>query len=167
MARLSAAWQCAERFNNYNTVKAERGLKSLPNMCARRLRPALLSKLLPGCRFARRFGMLAEGEGRREGSGNEPDRRAPPPDDLRDSRIAAEPSEDGSVRQRPTEDPVAQARRHVAEAEGHIVRQEALVARLSGDARHVALAVQARVILATLRQTLRLAREHLALELKK
>ena len=109
--------------------------------------------------------MLAEGEGWGEGSSNEPEHRAPP-DDPQEFRIAAENGE-GSVRQRSTEDPIAQARRHVAEAEDHIARQEALVVRLSGDARHVALAVQARVILATLRQTLRLAREHLALELKK
>ena len=109
--------------------------------------------------------MLAEGEGRGAGSSNEPDHRAPP-DVPKRSGNAAE-KEEVSVRQRSSEDPVAQARRHVAEAEGHIARQEALVARLSGDARHVALAVQARVILATLRQTLRLAREHLTLELKK
>jgi|SRR6516162_1508503 len=66
-----------------------------------------------------------------------------------------------------TEDPVSQARRHVAEAEARIGRQEALIARLSDSNKHVALANEAREILTTLKQTLRLARDHLALELKK
>ena len=65
------------------------------------------------------------------------------------------------------EDPVSQARRHVAEAETRIERQEALVARLSDSDKHIDLAAEARVILATLKQTLLLARDHLALELKK
>ena len=38
-----------------------------------------------------------------------------------------------------TEDPVLQARRRVAEAEGHIKRQEALIARLSDSNKYVAL----------------------------
>jgi hypothetical protein len=65
------------------------------------------------------------------------------------------------------EDPVSQARRHVAEAEARIERQEALVVRLSDSNRHIDLAAESRVILATLKQTLSLARDHLALELKK
>jgi hypothetical protein len=71
------------------------------------------------------------------------------------------------VRARTGEDPIAQARRHVWEAEGHVARQEALVERLSHNDKHAALAEQAKEILGTLRQTLSLAREHLALELKK
>ena len=68
---------------------------------------------------------------------------------------------------RRAEDPVSQARRHVAEGEARIERQEALVARLSDDSKYLSLAGQAREILSTLKQTLRLAREHLELELKK
>jgi hypothetical protein len=71
------------------------------------------------------------------------------------------------VRHGSDEGAVAQARRHVAEAEDHIVRQEALLARLSQDYRHAALAAEAREILTTLNHTLNLAREHLARELKK
>jgi len=65
------------------------------------------------------------------------------------------------------ESPVAQSRRHVAEAEVRIKRQEALVARLSNSDKYLELAGEAREILSTLQQTLRLARDHLALELKK
>ena len=66
-----------------------------------------------------------------------------------------------------TEDPLSQARRHVAEGEARIERQEALVARLSDNSKYASLANQGRGILGTLKQTLRLAREHLELELKK
>ena len=69
--------------------------------------------------------------------------------------------------QRSAEDPIAQARRHIAEAKRHIARQEALVARLSSEDRHVALAAEARKILDTLKHTLSLAQQHLELELKK
>jgi len=55
----------------------------------------------------------------------------------------------------------------VAEAKAHIARQEALVAKLSNDQRHLALAAEAKEILTTLKQTLRLAREQLAIELKR
>ena len=60
------------------------------------------------------------------------------------------------------EDPVSQARRHVAEAEARIERQKALVARLSDSGNSLQLAGQAREILSTLQQTLRLARDHLS-----
>jgi len=59
------------------------------------------------------------------------------------------------------------ARRHVVEGERHITRQEKLLARLSEDDRHAALAVQAGQVLAVLKNSLRLAREHLATELTK
>lgn len=68
---------------------------------------------------------------------------------------------------KPVEDPVSQARRHVAEAELRIERQEALVARLADSNKYIILAAEAREILFTLRQTLRLARDHLVLELRK
>ena len=78
-------------------------------------------------------------------------------------------AESGQARviHKPDEDPLAQARRHVRQAEGHVARQEALIERLSLNDNHAALAEQAREILRTLRQTLSLAREHLELELKK
>lgn len=71
------------------------------------------------------------------------------------------------MRDRPDADSVSQARRHVAEAKVHVARQEALVAKLSNDPRHLALAAEAKEILTTLKQTLTLAREQLAIELKK
>jgi hypothetical protein len=58
-----------------------------------------------------------------------------------------------------------QARRHVAEGEDRVAKQEALVARLLEDGRHDALAAEARKVLETLKQTLALARDHLAIEL--
>ena len=79
--------------------------------------------------------------------------------------IAGE-SRKGAVRNTPDEDPVAQSRRHVREAEAHVARQEALVERLSQDHKLAALAEQAREILDTLRHTHSLARQHLALELR-
>jgi hypothetical protein len=52
-------------------------------------------------------------------------------------------------------------RRHVREAEGHVARQEALVAKLDRDG-HAELAAQARMLLATLQTSLKLAREDLS-----
>jgi len=65
------------------------------------------------------------------------------------------------------EDPLAQASRHVAEMQERVERQEALLAKLASDPRHAVLASEAEEILETLNHTLRLAREHLAIELKK
>ena len=94
-----------------------------------------------------------------------------PPASEASTRIQPETTEGTSkrevVRARTGEDPITQARRHVREAEGHVARQEALVERLSHNEKHAALAEQAREILGTLRRSLSLAREHLALELKK
>ena len=58
------------------------------------------------------------------------------------------------------------ARRHVAQAEAEVARQDARVVKLSNDNRYVELAAQARAILSTLTHSLRLAREQLARELK-
>jgi hypothetical protein len=49
------------------------------------------------------------------------------------------------------EDPLAMTQRHVLEAEGHVERQEALVAKLDRDG-HTELAAEAREILAIYRQ---------------
>jgi hypothetical protein len=65
------------------------------------------------------------------------------------------------------EDPVAQTRRHIAEAERHIARQKALVAKLSKNEKHAALVAEAKDILDTLKHTLGVARDHLAIELRK
>jgi hypothetical protein len=69
------------------------------------------------------------------------------------------------VSDRSTEDALAMTRRHVLEAEGHVARQEALVAKLDRDG-HIALADEARKILATLRRSLELAQEHLSTEIE-
>jgi hypothetical protein len=61
------------------------------------------------------------------------------------------------------EDAFAQAARHVAEAEARVARQEAIIAELDRDG-HPAAAERARRILATLSQSLVLAREHLRIE---
>jgi len=65
------------------------------------------------------------------------------------------------------EGPLEQASRHVAEAEDRVAKQEALVARLLESGRHDELAADARKVLGTLKQTLALARDHLAIELNK
>jgi len=83
-----------------------------------------------------------------------------------DHTVTAVPSRHEAAVRR-TEDPVSQARRHVAEAEARIERQEALVAMLSDSSKHLSLAGQAKEILSTLKQTLRLARDHLEYELSK
>jgi len=88
----------------------------------------------------------------------------PSPDSAPNLRIAQQSGKKASMRHR-REEPVAQARRHVAEAEAHIARQEALIARLSGDERYAQLVAEANHILDTLEHTLRLAGEHLALEI--
>jgi hypothetical protein len=49
----------------------------------------------------------------------------------------------------PTEDRLPRARRHVEEGEGHVARQEALIAALERDG-HAKLAVEARALLTTL-----------------
>jgi hypothetical protein len=54
------------------------------------------------------------------------------------------------------------ARRHVAEGEERVARQELLIAELDRDG-HAKLAVTARVVLATLETSLGLAREDLSL----
>jgi hypothetical protein len=61
--------------------------------------------------------------------------------------------------------PGDKARRHVLQAQANVARQQALCARLAVDPRQAALRGQARLVLATLTQTLKLAREHLAAEL--
>src|SRR4051812_15475627 len=61
----------------------------------------------------------------------------------------------------PPEDPLVMARRHVAEGEQRIVRQEEIVSGLLAAGHH-AMVPQARAVLSTMRQTLALAGEDLA-----
>jgi hypothetical protein len=67
--------------------------------------------------------------------------------------------------EKPLESAVAKARRHVLQAEANVAHQQALCARLVANPRLAGLTAQARSVLSTLTHTLRLAREHLALEL--
>ena len=141
--------QQAQRYAQHYRVKAEEFRKQaarsrFPEIQARLLRIAASSQRL--CDMAEGTGGVAESVG-----------RAKP-------REPVKPSPQVAIKRK--EDPVSQARRHVAEAEARIERQEALVARLSDSNKHLALADQAREILATMNQTLRLARDHLTTELK-
>jgi len=74
-------------------------------------------------------------------------------------------TEGAAVSNRSTEDPLTMTCRHVREAEGHVARQEALIQELNRDG-HIELAVEVRELLATLKTSLRLAQEHLSIELK-
>jgi hypothetical protein len=62
---------------------------------------------------------------------------------------------------RRTEDLLSMARRHVAEGEAHVARQEILIAELYRDG-HTELAVKARELLTTFETSLRLMREDLS-----
>jgi hypothetical protein len=67
-----------------------------------------------------------------------------------------------TMRHRRTEDRLSMARRHVAEGEERVARQEILIAELDRDG-HPELAVEARELLATLQTSLRLQRDDLSL----
>lgn len=62
-----------------------------------------------------------------------------------------------------SESPLAQAERHVQEAEQRVARQSRLIHDLERDG-HTQLALQAREVLRTLQRTLELSRVHLQLE---
>ena len=61
------------------------------------------------------------------------------------------------------EDPLAQAERHVTEAEARIARQREIIAELDRDG-HERTAAKARQLLATFQQTLDLARNRLRIQ---
>lgn len=61
------------------------------------------------------------------------------------------------------ESPLAMSERHVREGEQRVARQERLVAELDHEG-HPEMALQAQKLLETLQDTLRLSREHLAIE---
>ena len=148
-AQVLAAKQQAAKYAQHYRVSAEGFRKQ-----AERSRfPEIQVRLLRIAASTERLRNIAEGKTDEAG-----------PADRAEHREPVKSSHEAAMR---TEDSVSQARRHVAEAEARIERQEALVARLSDSNKHIALAGEAREILATLKQTLRLARDHLALELKK
>ena len=150
-AQARIAKQQAQRFAQHYKVNAEQFRKRaarshFPEIRARLLRIAASNERL--CDLAE--GILVTAE-------------------AKDGTIAREPLlqplQETIIK--PTEDPISQARRHVAEAARRIERQEALIARLLNSDKHIFLAEQANEILSTLKQTYRLARDHLELELKK
>lgn len=71
----------------------------------------------------------------------------------------------GAVAGRAVRDPLTTARKYIAEAEDRVARQEALVLRLLQDKRRRNVAAKAKEILDTLKHSIRLAREHLSIEL--
>jgi hypothetical protein len=149
-AQARAAKQQAQRYATHFKANSEEFRKlaarsPFPEIQARLLRIAASNERL--CNIAEGAYAIAETE----------DHTVPPK--------PLEPAGEAAIRR--TEDPVSQARRHVAAAEVRIERQEALVARLSDGSKYFQLANQAKEILNTLQQTLRLAREHLEFELSK
>jgi hypothetical protein len=146
-AQARVAKQQAQRYAQHYKVYAEQFRK----LAARSPFPEIQGRLLRIAAFNERLGAIAEG--------------ALPAVQTEDHAVTPITLRDEAAVRR-TEDPVSQARRHVAEAEARIERQEALAARLSYRGKYISLAGQAREILSTLQQTLRLARDHLELELK-
>lgn len=144
------AKQQAQRYAQHHKLNAE----EFRNLAARSRFPEIQARLLRIAACNERLCNLAEGTH----STAQAEGHAVPPQPVTSLHEAAAKHK---------EDPVSQARRHVAEAEARIERQEALVARLSDDSKYLSLAGQAREILSTLKQTLRLARDHLEIELSK
>ena len=163
--QASVARQRASRYSSYYRTRAEHFQKLAARARSAEMRASLLHLASLHEALAAQD-VPAEGiEALRVGSSDLPGDRELLLDDERSSN-AAECGE-GPLQQRSAEHPIAQARRHVAEAQGHITRQETLIARLTSDDRHGALAAEAKEILDTLKHTLSLAQRHLELELKK
>jgi hypothetical protein len=148
-AQARAAKQQAQRYATHFKANSEEFRK----LAARSPFPEIQARLLRIAASNERLSDIAEG--------------VPAATDVKGHLVPPEPlkrSNQAAVER--TEDPVSQARRHVAEAEVRIERQKALV-MLSGSDKYFSLARQAEDILCTLQQTLRLAREHLEFELSK
>lgn len=158
MEQATIAQQNAARYIEYYRVQVEK----LERQAAHTTSPEAKSRILRVAASHERLIKLAEsGMGSAEIASDAFEGYVLP---VRD---AEEHQEQEGARPAATEDPITQARRHVAEAEQHIARQEALVIRLSNNDRYAALVGVAREVLATLKQTLSLARQHLELEQKK
>jgi len=143
--QTTGAKVCAALPANAEEFRKQAARSRFPEIQTRLLRISASSERL--CNIAERTGDVEQSEGRAE------------------PREPAKPSHEEAIKR--DEDPGSEARRHVAEEEAHIERQQALVARLSDSNKHLALASEAREILGTLEHTLRLARDQLALELRK
>ena len=148
-AQAREAKQQARKYAEHYQASAE----ELKKQAARIRFPEIQARLLRIAASSERLYNLAEGRGDLV--------------QLESQAVPRKPLKTSEQATKRKEDPILQARRHIAEAEFRIERQEALIARLSGDNKYVALADEAREILITLKHTLRLARDHLALELKK
>jgi hypothetical protein len=150
VARAALAKQQAQRYADHYRANADEFRK----LAARSRFPEIQVRLLRIAASNERLSNIVEGTNEVA----ESEANAERPELVKPSHAAA-------IKR--VEDPVLQARRHVAEAEARIEQQEALVARLSDNSKYAALRDQAKEILATLKDTLRLARDHLALELRK
>jgi hypothetical protein len=123
IAQARAAKQQAQKYAYHYRVNAEEFRKQ----AARSRFPEIQARLLRIAASNERLYNIVEGKDDKGGS--ERQTTLPEP-------IGLSP-QDADIKR--TEDPVLQARRHVAEAEGHIKRQEALIARLSDSNKYVAL----------------------------
>ena len=157
-AQAAIAQQSAAKYIEHYRAQAE----EFKRQAARTSSPEVRARLLRVAASHERLLKLAENrEGFAEIAPEASEDYARPVDDLQE-REGQE-----RLRHRAAEDPFAQARRHVAQAEQHIARQESLVIRLSNNDKYAVLAAEAKEILATLKQTLSLARQHLELEQEK
>src|SRR5215469_1365371 len=135
-AQARAAKQQAQRYATHFKANSEEFRK----LAARSPFPEIQARLLRIAASNERLSDIAEG--------------VPAATDVKGHLVPPEPlkrSNQAAVER--TEDPVSQARRHVAEAEVRIERQKALVIRLSGSDKYFSLARQAEDILCTLQQT--------------
>ena len=148
----------ADRYKNQaEEFKTQAGCSRSPDMRARLLRIAASLENL---------GRLAEGITRLP---QPPFDAASAPEASLDNDEAPRITEhtESPVSNSSTESALAQARRHVAQAEDQVARQRALVEKLSKNDKHIALIAEAKGLLYTLEHTLILARRHLSLELSK
>ena len=83
------------------------------------------------------------------------------------NRDAADPSGERAAKPQPAPSPhLEQARAHVIQFERRVERQKRLIETLERD-KHVRMLDKAHVVLATLEQSLRLARQHLQIEISR
>ena len=123
-AQARAPKQQAQRYAAHFKVNSEEFRK----LAARTSFPEIQARLLRIAASNERLSNIAEGIRVAEDTKRHPE--------------LAEQSNEAAIKR--TEDPVSQARRHVAEAEARIERQKALVARLSCSDKHFSLARQAK-----------------------
>jgi hypothetical protein len=162
MAQALAAQRQVARYVDHYRFQAE----EFRRLAARAHSPEMRARFLRIAASHERLARLATGENRPSRSCSEATTISQPSlSDEETPKVATEGL--AEVRRKPVESALAQARRHVAQAEDHVARQKTLIERLSKDEKHHALAAEAREILHTLEHTLELARQHLALELKK